>query len=501
MKQELKVKTKPSLDQLMQRLIEAEETIEAIKYNKIDALLISTKHGEQVWTLGDTEQPYRILIEQINEGAVTISTDGRIIFSNSRFAELLNVPFEHIIGSSIFKWIAISYLNNFTDFLKENKENTKIELNLLRGDITLLPASILLTRLNIDDGGPVICLTVTDLTERRKFEEISAAEKLARSVIEQASEAIIVCDEKFKIIRASRSAEKMAGQPLLNLPFNSIYIFKNSSGEHVLLDDLIKRDLPATEEVLFKRKNGEVFNLIFKVGALSGVEQKILGYIITLTNITSYVEAEEKISASLKEKTLLLKEVHHRVKNNLQLVSSLLNIQASYIKDSEIKEIFKQCRQRISSMALIHRKLYETRSYTSVYIDDYIEDLVAILCNANNFNTNKVELKFPSERININADSAVPLGLIMNELLTNSFKHAFSGMPEDKLVISIEKNNNEYFAVSVKDNGKGFPGEINFRETETLGLQLVNTLIEQLNGRIELICRDGTEFRMTFPLE
>jgi two-component sensor histidine kinase len=269
----------------------------------------------------------------------------------------------------------------------------------------------------------------------------------------------------------------------------------------VQLEDIVKGDLPATEEVLFRKKSGETFNLIFKIGALSGTEYKILGYIITLTNITAHVEAEEKISASLKEKTLLLKEVHHRVKNNLQLVSSLLNIQASYIKDPEIKEIFKECRQRISSMALIHRKLYETRSYTSVYIDDYIEDLTAILCNANNFNTNQAELNFPSERINISADSAVPLGLIMNELLTNSFKHAFSGTPDDKLVISISKDNRENFSISVHDNGKGFPENIDFKESETLGLQLVNTLIEQLNGSIELIRGKGTEFRMIFPLK
>ena len=231
------------------------------------------------------------------------------------------------------------------------------------------------------------------------------------------------------------------------------------------------------------------------------MEGKILGYIITLTNITSHVEAEEKISASLKEKTLLLKEVHHRVKNNLQLVSSLLNIQASYIKDPEIKEIFKECRQRISSMALIHRKLYESRSYTSVYMDEYIEDLVSILCNANNFNTNQVELNLPLERINISADSAVPIGLIMNELMTNCFKHAFSGKPDEKIVITIKKNENKkYIDISVHDNGKGFPERINFRETETLGLQLVNTLIEQLNGNVELIRGSGTEFMMSFPL-
>ncbi len=501
MKQELKMKTKPSLDQLMHRLIEAEETIEAIKYNKIDALLISTKNGEQVWTLKDTEQPYRVLVEQMIQGAITISNEGRIIFSNSRFAELLNVPFEHIIGSSIFKWIGISDLNLLAGFLHENLENSKIDLNLLRGDGTLLPVSMLLTRLNIDDVTPVICLTVTDLSESKRYEEVSAAEQLSRSIIEQASEVIIVCDENKKIIRASRRAEKLAGVELLNKPFDSIFIFKNSKKSRVLLDDIVKGLLPATKEVLFKKKSGEIINLIFKVGALSGVEQKILGYIITLTNITSHVVTEEKISASLKEKTILLKEVHHRVKNNLQLVSSLLNIQASYIKDPCIREIFYECQQRISSMALIHRKLYETKSFISLFVDDYIEDMVGILCNTNNFSTNQVELNFPSERITIGADSAVPLGLIMNELLTNCFKHAFSGKPEDKLIVSIIKNSNENFSISVFDNGKGFPEEIDFRETETLGLQLVNTLIEQLKGKIQLFRCEGTEFKLTLPLE
>jgi PAS domain S-box-containing protein len=204
MKQELKTKMKPSLDQLMHRLIEAEETIEAIKYNKIDALLISTKKGEQVWTLGDTEQPYRVLIEQIDQGAVTISNEGLIIFSNNRFAELLKIPFEHIIGSSIFKWIAISDLNSLTGLIHKNIENSIVESNLLRADGTLLPVSILLTRLTIDDAGPVICLTITDLSEQ-EIQEISAAE--ARVRLSNGFETIIVCDENVEIIRASRSAE------------------------------------------------------------------------------------------------------------------------------------------------------------------------------------------------------------------------------------------------------------------------------------------------------
>ncbi|HSR17127.1 MAG TPA: sensor histidine kinase, partial [Ignavibacteriaceae bacterium] len=110
-------------------------------------------------------------------------------------------------------------------------------------------------------------------------------------------------------------------------------------------------------------------------------------------------------------------------------------------------------------------------------------------------------LNFPSEKLNISADSAIPIGLILNELLTNSFKHAFSGKPEEKLVISILKNTNETFDISVRDNGKGFPEDLNFREPETLGLQLVNTLVEQLRGNIELIRGKETEFRMTFPLE
>jgi PAS domain S-box-containing protein len=498
LKKELKTKLQPSLEKLMERLIEAEETIEAIRYNRVDALVISTRKGEQVWTLKDTEQPYRVLIEQINEGAVTISNDGTILFSNNKFPELLQTPFEYVIGSSIFKWFSIADLNSLTYFLHENVENSRIELNLLRMDGTLIPVSVVLTRLSVDED-IVICLNISDLTEQRKFKEISEAEKLARSVIEQAGDAIIVCDENKKIIRVSRGAEKLAGEQLLNVQFDSVFHFQDGDKKNVIIEELLKQPLPFSEEVSFQRKDGENFYLIFNAGTLSGTENKTLGFIITLTNITSHVAVEEKITASLHEKTVLLKEIHHRVKNNLQMISSLLNIQSTYVKYPEVKEMFLECQQRIGSIALIHKKLYETKSISSIAVEDYIRDMVRILCSSHNFDSRKVVLNFPRKKILASAESAVPIGLIINELITNCFKHAFKNKPEDRLTVTVEAKGEKQFSLSIMDNGPGFPENINWEKVDTLGLQLVHMLVDQLEGSLTLIRGNGTEFRILLP--
>jgi PAS domain S-box-containing protein len=226
---------------------------------------------------------------------------------------------------------------------------------------------------------------------------------------------------------------------------------------------------------------------------------EIKGSVVTFTDITERKKAEKAIEDSLKEKDVLLREIHHRVKNNMQIISSLLNLQSSYIQDEHAIKILKESQNRIRSMALIHEKLYQSGNLADVKFKDYLIDLSNHLMRSYSSNSSKIKLITEIENVLLGADTAISLGLIVNELLSNAFKYAFpNGIGgEIKIIYKAGKDNSATLTIS--DNGIGFPLNINFKQTETLGLQLVNTLSNQLECTIVLKRGKGTEFKIYIP--
>ncbi|MGZ4036205.1 MAG: PAS domain S-box protein [Bacteroidia bacterium] len=218
-------------------------------------------------------------------------------------------------------------------------------------------------------------------------------------------------------------------------------------------------------------------------------------------NITEKNLNREKITQSLNEKEVLLKEVHHRVKNNMQVISSILNLQSSYVKDEYALGLLKESQNRIKTMAYIHESLYQNKTFTSINFSEYISTLTNNILQSYAAATQKVRLVLEIQKVILNLDTSIPAGLIINELVTNSIKHAFSGANDGIILINLYTKNNTLF-LEVSDNGKGFPKEVDFKNTNSLGLQLVNTLIEQLNGTIELTESKygGTSFFINFPM-
>lgn len=215
-------------------------------------------------------------------------------------------------------------------------------------------------------------------------------------------------------------------------------------------------------------------------------------------DISDRQKAEEKLKASLKEKEVLLKEIHHRVKNNLYVVSSLLELQMSTIHDPQIAQLFQDSQNRIYSMALIHEKLYRSSNLAIINFSEYIEDLVTHFFDSYNVNANYIDLELQIEQISINIETATPCGLILNELLSNAMKHAF---PDDREgIVSVEcyQDENQQIHLIIRDNGVGFSENFDFRETDSMGFQVICTLTEQLDGTLELNQDQGTEFHLTF---
>lgn len=210
-------------------------------------------------------------------------------------------------------------------------------------------------------------------------------------------------------------------------------------------------------------------------------------------------QTNAKLAGLLNEKELLLKEVHHRVKNNLQVISSLLNLQSDYIKDPEALQVFAESRNRVRSMALIHEKLYQSHDLARIDFADYLRSLTRNLQSSYSKKSASVQIGVEVDEVMLGVDSAVPCGLIVNELVTNCFKYAFPADRPGEIQISMARVEGAGLRLSVSDNGVGFPKDVDFKNTNSLGMQIINTLAEQLDGTIQMFNGTGTKFEICFP--
>ena len=245
-------------------------------------------------------------------------------------------------------------------------------------------------------------------------------------------------------------------------------------------------------EALERTKEELERRVIERTAALSKVNEDMR------KEISERKKAEEQITTSLQEKTVLLREIHHRVKNNLQVISSLLNLQSGYIEDKKSLEIFRESQTRVRSMALIHEKLYQSKDLYKIEFSEYIKSLAKDLFSSYNIDYERIKLRSDMEGIYFEIDTAILCGLIINELISNSLKHAFPDGRKGEVYIGLKKSSESNYTLILKDDGIGFPPNINFRKTDSLGLQLVTTLTEQLGGEIELSRNGFTEFKIEF---
>lgn len=211
-------------------------------------------------------------------------------------------------------------------------------------------------------------------------------------------------------------------------------------------------------------------------------------------------KAEEKIKASLKEKEILLKEIHHRVKNNLQVICSLLYLQSKKAKDQQALDMFKESENRIKSMALVHEELYQSKDIVRIDLADYIKRLTSNLSSSYGVGMGTVDILLKIDDVSLSIDKAIPCGLIINELVSNSLKYGFPKQSKGKISIDLVSENENHIALTIQDNGIGLPKGFDFYNTSTLGLQLVHTLTRQLKGQIEWHSNTGTSFKITFPV-
>jgi len=251
------------------------------------------------------------------------------------------------------------------------------------------------------------------------------------------------------------------------------------------------------EEVLAKTDSQEIVFETIKAPIFSH-DGSPMGLVGISRDITQRKEAEAALRSLVKEKETLLKEIHHRVKNNMQVISSLLSLQAQKLEDQKAVQALKECQERIHSMALVHDKLYQQEALHRIEFSSYLRSLATQLFHAYQVDASLIQLRVEAEEISLNLNTAIPCGLIVNELVTNALKHAFSPGEKGELVISLQRGQKEGFVLAVKDNGRGLPEDLNLKKPDTLGLEIVHILVNQLGGKLQVKVDGGTEFRITF---
>jgi two-component sensor histidine kinase len=222
--------------------------------------------------------------------------------------------------------------------------------------------------------------------------------------------------------------------------------------------------------------------------------------LVSMRDITERRILQNEVSASLKEKEILLKEIHHRVKNNMQVISSLLSLQVKQMKDTPSREAIRESQNRVMSIALVHEKLYQSKSLAAIEYHDYLKNIAENLLQSYGIPPGKVRIEIRGENIVLPIGRAIPISLMINELLSNSLKYAFPGDRKGVITVDFHREGEKEVLI-VSDDGIGLPEGIDPGHTETLGLQLVNSLAGQALGTITLNRDRGTEFRIAFENE
>jgi len=251
-------------------------------------------------------------------------------------------------------------------------------------------------------------------------------------------------------------------------------------------------------ESAWEKHDGAIVYVRESARAVRDVKGDIIYYEGTVEDITDRKCAEDLIRTSLKEKEVLLQEIHHRVKNNMQIISSLLRLQARTIKDKKIREILRASHSRIRSMALIHESLYRSEDYARIDFSAYIKKLTTHLLSAYAVEANGIHLEVKIEDVYLDINKAIPCGLLVNELVSNSLKHGFQGIKKGNIQVKMRIDKAGEYTLVVRDTGIGLPKNMDIHKTETLGMQLITDLVRQLEGSIKLRREKGTEFRIKF---
>jgi PAS domain S-box-containing protein len=508
----------------------------ALVYNDISI----RKRTEQA--LHQSLVSFQRLLEDSPNGVV-ILTDGKIQYVNQAACKLFAIDDEdELFGEAFENYIEEGYRASVLNDLKTIREGGDVgskEVRMVNITSELIDVEIKAT-LTVYENRPSIQVTLDNITDRNKLlqeqirvrfvEEINAAlkaeidehratqiklEQQQRQTLEQTAKMESIFNSTENLMMWTLNHDYDMTQLNANFIRNMKISFNEdvAPGENIMavLQRHVNQNLyqgqlqaftngfkgrPQQFELPLKNNNNETvwwqcfLNPVYLNGKLE--ELSCLVY-----DNTERKEIDRKIRDSLKEKEVLLQEVHHRVKNNLQVISSILNLQSSYVNDPKTLEILRESQQRIKSMSFIHETIYRTADFSRLEFMDYIKTIASNLIQSYRNAATRVDFIPQMESVGLNLDQAIPCGLIINELVSNALKYAFKGRKKGVLTVILREENDDVI-LAVKDDGVGLPPDFAFEKNNSLGIQLVYALLEQLDATMKVNQTEGTEFFIRF---
>ena len=330
--------------------------------------------------------------------------------------------------------------------------------------------------------------------------ELRESEEKYRMLTEQSSLGTLIV-ANGRIIFANKGISDILGfsiNELLSWNLNTITQHIHPEDLQIALEKynkILNEELSSFQSEIRMKKKNEVYLYTRQYSKRIQFQGNPALY-INIIDISEQKKNESLLESSITEKEILLKEIHHRVKNNLQIISSLIVLQEQNVKDERILRIFKDFQSRIKVMALIHQTLYNSEDLNKIHISNYIKNLVNNLFKVYSANSRQIKLQLNIENIDFSLDNAIPCGLIINELVSNSLKHAFSKNKDGKIIVTLKKTNNNKKLLDVYDNGIGFPKDVDYINPDTLGLKLISTITKQMDGKISIEKNNGTHVKI-----
>ncbi|MFN4854383.1 MAG: PAS domain S-box protein [Bacteroidota bacterium] len=459
------------------------------------------------------EQRYKAVFEQDYLGMLTVDVFGKITQANRRMSEILEYNISELESKNILEFThpddreATIKINRDLLNLSKTRSNRELRLITATGKIRYGNESIQVV-LDAKNNPDYFLVFFDDFTEKKIAQEkLTEQSAKLRAIFNSSSQAMVTINSRLVITAFNQNFanafEKITGKyPVANKTMADVFtkMMDESQKRYFLSlhNEALQGGKKRFEHKIHLWNNTHVWvDGYLDPIIIPGRKTEEISYIIH--DITEKKNIEEDIRKSLLEKEILLKEVHHRVKNNLQVIYSILNLQTQYMDDEKAIEILREIQNRISSMALIHEYLYQHNDISALNTGEYIRMLVNNLSQSATLQKGTTEIEFDLEDLMLDLDYSIPCGLIINEMVSNAFKHAFSSVENPKLQISFRKEK-DFITLKVGDNGKGFPGHINYKDTNSLGMQLIMALTNQLDGEISMQPNEdaGTLFTIRF---
>jgi PAS domain S-box-containing protein len=452
------------------------------------------------------------IVSSAMDAIVSINSEQNIILFNNAAELMFGYSKEEVFGKHIgllipdeVRNLHKKYVNNFGNTGTTNRHMGALgAVRGLKKNGKEFPIEASISQVKTS-GEKFYTVILRDITERKLAEQnLLESENRFRNMADNAPVLIWVADENGDVNYFNRSWLDFTGRKLSEEQgkkwMENIHPDERDLVYRKFISAFSKKESLIIEFRL-KRHDGIYRWILNQVIPRISPGNQFSGYICSSVDITERKIVEEELNTSLKEKEVLIKEVHHRVKNNLQIISSLLNLQSEFIMDEKFNNLIVESQNRIKSMALIHEKLYQTKALSKIDLNIYVTELVNNLLKSYLQDRNSITLKMDIEDIEVDIDSGINLGLIINEIISNSLKYAFPNGFKGEKTISVSFKRDDLtgkIRLCIKDTGVGIPESFNIQETNTLGVQLVDTLTTQLDGTLEYKNENGTKVEIVF---